>query len=894
MSKILSKFAVDLLDQPVNDVETEPRGQIVPNRQPTLKNFSYKIAIIGEAPGKDEEFQGTPFVGMSGRFLTALLSKAQIVREACFVGNICQYRPPGNEIKYFKRDGEEITSGLEQLTKDLEEFNPNICILLGKTALWAAKGVDGIADWRGSYFVGEKSGPFLGRKCIASFHPAACLRNYEYTPLLTFDLIKAKREAETKELLLPIRDLCITLDAQSIVNELEKIQLNKTPIAIDIEGYVGDMRCISVAPSKDYAFMIPFVNGKIGNFYATEDEEIMVFKALASVLADCSVEKILQNSLYDRFVMQYSYGLIVRNTKDDTMLKHWELYCELEKALGVQASIYTKEPYWKGERENEDRSAFWIYGCRDSAVTFEINTELNKYLDTGRMKHYYFNVDLLNPLLYMELRGIRYNKAEAKNRLNAVNAHIYRQQALLDQLAGVGITATTAKLDRLKLCQQQMCHKRDVNKPFKDCELTYPKVYELCKKDTLTPEEIGEFNTLCELSMNVKADAYKNFLYNTLKLPIQYNTDPVTKKKSRTTDSEALLTIQKKEPHKAVEYGIYIMELRTRSQTLRIKSDPDGRIRCGYNVVGTVTGRLSCYKSPTGSGFNLQTIPDAYSGYPDGHPLREGMRDLFQADEGYYMAQCDLKGSDGWTIGAHLKDCGDPSMIDDLTAGIKPASRICYMLRHGVSSLAGKQRDEVKELLKTIKKEDWDYFACKIGIWGICYLMGPDLLSAQIMEESNGKICLSRTEVKEFHNAVFAGYHVKLWHTWMERHLARKPELASPSGHVRRFFGRSILGDALAHEPQSVTTYATNLAAWKLWHDPENRISNKLRIEPLHQVHDALVCQFKIEDTEWASNKIKSYFENPIIIANQEITIPFEGNYGTNWALDNHSKVGNI
>jgi hypothetical protein len=48
-------------------------------------------------------------------------------------------------------------------------------------------------------------------------------------------------------------------------------------------------------------------------------------------------------------------------------------------------------------------------------------------------------------------------------------------------------------------------------------------------------------------------------------------------------------------------------------------------------------------------------------------------------------------------------------------------------------------------------------------------------------------------------------------------------------------------------------------------------------------VHDALVGQFKIEDTAWAIDKIKSYFDNPLVIANQKITIPFEGNYGTSW-----------
>jgi hypothetical protein len=48
-------------------------------------------------------------------------------------------------------------------------------------------------------------------------------------------------------------------------------------------------------------------------------------------------------------------------------------------------------------------------------------------------------------------------------------------------------------------------------------------------------------------------------------------------------------------------------------------------------------------------------------------------------------------------------------------------------------------------------------------------------------------------------------------------------------------------------------------------------------------VHDALLGQFKIEDTAWAISKIKSYFANEIIIAGIPITIPFEGHYGRSW-----------
>ena len=873
----------DFLDTPLEEVGTSStawvKGRKVPNRFPTLTNAPYKIALIGEAPGRDEELQGVPFVGMSGRLLNALLSRANISREACFVGNICQYRPPGNDISRFSRDGEEFQEGLSQLYRDLEEFKPNLCVLLGKTALWALCREEDIGNRRGSLFVSSVY------KCLPTYHPAACLRQYEWTAVLQFDLHKARREGESPDLILPQRNLIVNWSADEIISHLEEVRAAKKPIAIDIEGGVEYMSCISIAISDSNSFIVPFKGWKI-------EEECHIWQALTTLLEDPEVPKILQNSLYDRFVLQYSYNIIVRGVVDDTMLKHWEKFCELEKSLAFQSSIYTKEPYYKSERKSDDDATFYTYCCKDSAVTYEINQAIK--LDPQAESHYRFNVALLNPLLYMELRGIRYDKPRARTLLNEVNNHLYHLQYQLDRLSGHGIDPTLSRGDLLSTVSQIMCYKKNLRQPKQEFLQDYEWITARLAKDTpLSEEELGRISVACKLSMNVKSDKFKIYLYRDLKLPIQRNraTGMVS------TDNESLLKIQKTSPHKAVELAINIMELRTRAQNLAIGTDEDGRIRCGYNVVGTVTGRLSCYKSPTGSGANMQTIPDDYPSLPEGHPLRTGMRGLCLADEGYWMFQCDLKGSDGWTVGAYLAALGDRNMLDDLLSGVKPAARLCYMLRHGNYSLIGKDRIEIKELLKEIQKDSWDYFACKIGIWGVCYLMGPDLLAAQIAEESYGKVNLSRKEVVNFRDAVFAAYRLALWHSDTSRKLAKSPTLTAASGHTRRFYGRreEILGQALAHLPQANTTYATNLAALRLWSDSENRTTERqeggvslgervrLRIEPLHQVHDALIGQFKKTDTPWAVNKIKSYFDNTLIIAGMPIIIPFEGNYGPSW-----------
>src|SRR5437899_6318484 len=77
----------------------------VSNVQPKIKNVPYRLAIVGEAPGADEISEGVPFVGWSGRALDGFLSRFGILRDACFIGNICQQRPAGNKIATFDWDG---------------------------------------------------------------------------------------------------------------------------------------------------------------------------------------------------------------------------------------------------------------------------------------------------------------------------------------------------------------------------------------------------------------------------------------------------------------------------------------------------------------------------------------------------------------------------------------------------------------------------------------------------------------------------------------------------------------------------------------------------------------------------------------------------------------------
>lgn len=907
-------------DEPAGSIDVSTASAtLVPNSLPSLPFNG--IAIIGEAPGKDEVALGKPFVGASGRFLNAILAKNNILRDACYIGNVCQQLPPGGSIDGLPWGGPEIQKGLADLNHDLEILKPTLTLCLGNAALHAIKvGTESpktrkaqgktknvypypIGDWRGSLFTGA-----VGQKCIATYHPAACLRQYSWTPLLIFDVHRAAEESRTRELVLPKRVIRVALNPDQIILRLSMIREWRSKVALDIEGGVNTWSCISVAWNANEAFIVPLsrLNGQPYWADPRDEEEIMV--ALTAMLTDPNVPKVLQNSLYDRFILQYAYSIIIRGVVDDTLLKHWEWNSEFEKSLGFMCSLWTKEPYYKGEIDSTDQESFYRYCCKDACTTYEINEKLEPNLTAVQKAHYRLNLELLNPLLYLQQRGIYYNLAAAKKRSQELQDYVYPLQRKLDLVAAAdGLDIGLAYSDRASLLQQIYAYTgtvRDRTIPKKDFVDNgyYPLVKRLNQGDPLDDEFLGRLSVMCKRSLNVKSPAFKQYLYETLGLPVQL----LNTTKRPTVNKVALLKLIRKSPHPALKVAFKIVQIRTRLSTLEITPCDDGRMRWSTNIVGSETGRITTAKSMIWShgkraGHNMQGIPDSWDMEDEDDPLNTGMRDLLEADPGWYLYKADLKGADGWTIGAQLNKLGDPTMLDDLRSGIKPAHRTCWIFRHGIASIRGKTRAELRDMFKEIKKEDWDYYAFKVGIWGICYTMGPRKLSEVIFVESEGNINLTEAQAQKFIDAVCSCYAIKRLHASAQRAInagGYPVVLTASNGHIRKFWGRKqeILGEYIAHLPQEYTTHATKVAAHRIWMDPTNTYPEwpHRKLEILHTVHDELVLHGRISHHEENLLRIRNAFNNEQLIADQRITIPFDGSYGTNWAMDEQSKIGSI
>jgi uracil-DNA glycosylase family 4 len=872
----------------------------VPNYIPSWTGTG-RVALISDAASADDEKNMQPLSGRDGRFMAALLGRAGIVRENCFLGCVAPYKPVSGKAEEFSWSGDEIQEGLYQLGVDLAAFKPNVVVLFGDVSLRAAKDplatkpakYYSCAKWRGSLFYGAEGGPFAGLKCLVAYHPTYCLRDYEAVPLLQFDLRKAAREAASPLLNLPTRVIDTTLSEDAIIARLAAIRRDRIPVAIDIEGGIDTMSCISFAESPTSAFIVPIYT-KAGHVVITP----AIWRALALTLEDPYVPKILQNSLYDRFVLHYSYGIRVRNVAHDTMLKHWELYSELEKNLGVQCSIYTDQPYYKGDRKSDDDRTFYEYCCLDSCVTLEISNKLEQLITGCSRQQYDLNMALLNPFLYMELRGMRYDVRGAAERRSNLRDQLHIAQARLNAACGFGFPCTS--LAAIKQRAHDVFYTKDGSRPRKEYIPAVARYHELMKEPRPTLATLGELEDLCEVSLNVGSQKqFMAYLYDTIKLPVQMS-NIRGKVPHPTADYEALLKLSKWCIQNQHSHGFLVCQaalelraLQTRQQMLAISADRDGRIRCGYNLVGANTGRITCYESPTGSGYNLQTIPN-YTVEKEAPGGLLGDRDLFLADDDHYIFQCDLAGADGWTVAAYCAMLGDNTMMEHYLFGIKPYAAIALKLAG--RDVDFKDKVAIKEAVKKYKMTDIEKLVAKRTQHGGAYLEGGLTISRNVLKDSEGKTYISPAECDKLKNWYLREMYwgIPKWHDWIARRMKEKPVLTAASGQVRQFFGRpdDVLTKAVAFEPQANTTYATNLAAHKLWCDPDNRKPNGgFHIEPLHQVHDALLGQFRRERSEWAARKIQSYFNNTLVIAGQNITIPFEGAYGISWG---NTKAGTI
>lgn len=139
------------------------------NAVPGHGNLDTKILFVGEAPGKQEDNRGLPFIGFAGKILEEALEKSGFKRNDVYITNIVKCRPPNNRVP----DKDEIYTCLQYLKKEIQIISPNIVCILGATALQSILNLKSLQTYRGKIVIHDKIKYFI------TYHPAAIIYNNE-------------------------------------------------------------------------------------------------------------------------------------------------------------------------------------------------------------------------------------------------------------------------------------------------------------------------------------------------------------------------------------------------------------------------------------------------------------------------------------------------------------------------------------------------------------------------------------------------------------------------------------------------------------------------------------------------------------------------------------------
>jgi len=534
--------------------------------------------IVGEAPGEDEIRTGVPFTGQSGQELTRMLHEAGIARSECFLTNVCRERPRGNDISQFiafKKNAitrahvplrdkmvlPVVREGYELLKKEIALVKPNVIIALGNTASWALTGKWGVTDWRGSELFCDQirfedgSSPTV----IPSYHPAAILRQWSWRPIAVHDFRKAYRMAGSRERVGTDYNFIIRPSYPKAVSVLAELlaSCEKGPfqLSVDIETRAGHIACIGFAWSERDAISIPLMlAGSEGGYWRLEEEEALVAR-IRSLLTHPNCKTIGQNFSYDA---QYiaRHWLFLPICSFDTMLAQHACFSNLPKDLGFLSSMYCKSHvFWKNDGKTWDASTgeeqLWTYNCTDCVRTYEIAQALSEVISKmGLEKVNEFQQSLFGPVMRTIQRGVC---IDTKRR---------------SQVAMALTEAIDERLAWLKdVCGQEL-------NPRSNTQMYKFVVEDLKQKPVLKRRAKGDYTP--------------------------------------SFDDESLTKIAAKEPLLRPIFRV-IADIRSLgvflSTFIEAPLDFDKRMRCAYNIGGTVTYRFSSSESAFGVGTNLQNIP---------------------------------------------------------------------------------------------------------------------------------------------------------------------------------------------------------------------------------------------------------------------------------------------
>jgi uracil-DNA glycosylase family 4 len=374
-----------------------------------------KIAFIGEAPGKDEDENGHPFVGSAGKELDRVLAKGGVHRHNAYLLNLINCRPPENDLS--SPEGEEAIvacrGGFEQELAELHRLGVKTLVPLGAHPT-KHLGIDGsVHRVRGSVYDVTVGG--LKFWAVPTFHPSYIIRGqWSEEPTMISDVEKAVGIA-TKGYSPPKEDFLLFPTVKDIEARTKDILRKKPLLGVDIETtalkyWNSEIFVMALALNGEEAFSIPFYSQGYVPYWKNGDLHA-VQNCLSDILRSCPT--MYQNAPFDVSHLEH-HGFKVGHIAHDVLLIHHAIHPELPHNLGYIVSICGATPFWKDiklrfpvMRQTPDLD-LRTYNARDAVVLHQVLGPLLADLkETGTEHIYYdYSLKLIRPTLEITKNGL--------------------------------------------------------------------------------------------------------------------------------------------------------------------------------------------------------------------------------------------------------------------------------------------------------------------------------------------------------------------------------------------------------------------------------------------------------------------------------------------------------
>lgn len=395
---------------------------------PPESNQGATIALVGEAPGEQEEKQGVPFIGPSGDEVMRALGAAQLRRRDVHITNVLLCRPPKNELDNLlakisseNRERQKRNKALKSAWETGKRANPwlqepayedmlstpltccsprlklelqpfrNI-IALGGTAAKAVMNTNqNIMSIRGGFVELDAAAGLPARRVMPTIHPSFVLRSPRYSHVFRNDIYKAAQRFRGVEAWHPphvvyhpspeqLEEFLSTPGVPYWTYDLE---------TDGIEPLTAKIRCVGIGTATHVVIVGLLGKDGMTRFYPYADQ-IRVIEIMKRFFADESKLKVGHNSgSYDTNCLNAQWGIWPKPGLD-TILLHRLVESELPHGLGFVGSMYTDAPSWKTDRDGrklafdaETDEQLATYCAYDVSITAAV---LPKLFESVRMR----------------------------------------------------------------------------------------------------------------------------------------------------------------------------------------------------------------------------------------------------------------------------------------------------------------------------------------------------------------------------------------------------------------------------------------------------------------------------------------------------------------------------